>query len=264
MIVFLFSCSGSFFDAMLTWEDYKGRSRHYDYSPYIVELSSASGHLVYFGAFHTVDEYDSQFRELEHLWEKTKPDLALSEGHVWPVEASRRESVRKYGEQGLLAYLADRDDIPVKTIDPSRLTQAHFLSLRFRPMQIKMYFILLQGVINRRMGWENSPESANRILFELRKMGFLRGRPFNYSEFYFLFKSIFPEIGDWRNIPQEYFHNKKKGKFIAKIHKAVSRFRNEYMLERVIKEIKKGNRVFAVVGRSHVVIQEPFLKKALQ
>ncbi|HZX10538.1 MAG TPA: hypothetical protein VFG01_06270 [Acidobacteriota bacterium] len=258
----LFSASCSFFpfNGMRTWQDYRNHSNN---NPYILELNSHPGELFYFGAVHTIDLDDPQFTMIEQYWNQFKPDLALSEGNLWPVEATRKESIQKFGEQGLLMYLANRDSIPVKCIDPSRQQQTYFLSSSFQAWEIKMYFTLVQVAINRRMGWINSPERINSELNYLSKINYLEVKPFDFTEFKQLFSKTFPEIPDWRQISNDLFHRDYIGGFVAKIHKKLLGYRNQYMLIRLIREVTKGKRVFAVVGRSHVVIQEPFLKSAL-
>lgn len=229
--------------------------------PYILALNSIqAGDLIYFGAFHTVDAEHSQFSRIERQWRQFVPDVALSEGCLWPVEVSRSESIRKYGEQGLLMYLADRDNVPIKCIDPSRRKQAFYLASRYETWQIKLYFVLQQAVINRRMGWKNSSDNVNINLASFNFLPNFAVRPFDYSDFLYMFAVLFPDIKDWRLFPAYYFHNEKMGSFLASIHKDLMEYRNEHMLQILIKEIKKGKRVFAVVGRSHVIVQETALR----
>jgi hypothetical protein len=258
----LFSASCSFFShkGLRTWKDDQNHSHK---NPYILELNSHPGGLFYFGAVHTIDLDNPQFTMIEQHWNQFKPDLALSEGGLWPVEATRGNSIKKYGEQGLLMYLANRDNIPVKCIDPSRQQQTCFLSSSFQAWEIKMYFALVQVAINQRMGWKNSPERINNELDSLSKMNYLEVKPLDFTEFQHLFSTLFPDIEDWRQISNDLFHRDYIGGFVAKIHKKLLGYRNQYMLIRLIREVTKGNRVFAVVGRSHVMIQEPVLKSAL-
>jgi hypothetical protein len=228
---------------------------------YILAVNSIqAGGLIYFGAFHTVDAEHPQFSRLERQWRQFAPDIALSEGCLWPVEVSRSESIRKYGEQGLLRHLAYRDKVPIKCIDPSRRKQAFYLASRYETWQIKLYFVLQQAVINRRMGWKNSSDNVNTNLSAFNFLPNFAVRPFDYSDFLYMFGILFPDIKDWRLFPAYYFHNEKKGSFLTAIHRDLMEYRNKHMLKLLIKELKKGKRVFAVVGRSHVIVQEPALR----
>lgn len=231
---------------------------------YVLELESTTqGSLVYFGTFHTINLNHPQFSRLERHWNRFEPDIALSEGCIWPIEESRNQSIRKYGEQGLLMYLAKRDNIPVACIDPSLRKQALYLSSRFDASQIKIYFILQQAIINRRMSWMNSTDTVNVNLHKWSMIPYFEVKPLDYEDFQFMFSRIFPEIEDWREFPALYFYDQKLGGFVADIYHELIEYRNKHMLKRLLKEVRKGKRVFAVVGRSHVVLQEPALRTAL-
>ena len=43
---------------------------------------------------------------------------------------------------------------------------------------------------------------------------------------------------------------------MAKINIKVNKYRDKYMLKKIIKTMKKGKKVFAVVGKAHVISQE--------
>jgi hypothetical protein len=70
----------------------------------------------------------------------------------------------------------------------------------------------------------------------------------------------FPELEDWRLIPAHYFFSVKKGTVLAKIHCKLNDYRDQKMLMSLIPALERGERVFAVVGRYHVVTQEPVLR----
>ncbi|MEA2562722.1 MAG: hypothetical protein QOH06_4226 [Acidobacteriota bacterium] len=44
---------------------------------------------------------------------------------------------------------------------------------------------------------------------------------------------------------------------------AVSEYRDRFMVEKLTSHLKEGHRVFAVVGGTHVVMQEPTLRRGL-
>ena len=65
-------------------------------------------------------------------------------------------------------------------------------------------------------------------------------------------------------ISPSFFHSVEQGGFLAKIHRQLNEFRDDIMFRNIMAALKKGERVFALVGRSHVVMQEPALRTVLK
>ena len=114
-------CSGYKYSGLVPYDEYVGSSTR---DPYVLELSSGKGHLLYYGAYHSSDIANPQFADMEERWKSFEPTLALCEGSTWPLEETREEAIARHGEQGLLRFLAGGDNIPVECIDPPLLLQA--------------------------------------------------------------------------------------------------------------------------------------------
>lgn len=263
LIIFLisissFSCSSFNNGKLLTWQEYVEHPRT---GPYILEVDKKNGSLFYYGAFHKVDPRDPQFEDIEQKWEQFQPTYAFCEGRIWPLEESRAQAIRNYGEQGLITFLAARDGVPVKCIDPSISEQVHFLRNQYLPHQIKIYFILRQATINKMLRRKDKNEDDARLLLDkMEKLGGSRYFPVTLVEFEDMFLRLFPELDDWQNIPYAYFQSPERGGFLADIHQKLIEFRDQTMVKKVIRALKKGERVFAVVGRSHVFKQQDILR----
>ncbi len=79
----------------------------------------------------------------------------------------------------------------------------------------------------------------------------------NIKEFNISVKKLLPEVKDWRKINSSYFMNVlRKDNILAKINVTVNKYRNDHMLNKIIKTLKRGKKIFAVVGKSHVLSQE--------
>ena len=72
------------------------------FKPQILNINSKKGSLFYYGSYHNVDINHPQFDDIEKNWDMFKPDIAYSEGMLWPLIKSRERAIKKYGEQGLL------------------------------------------------------------------------------------------------------------------------------------------------------------------
>jgi hypothetical protein len=254
----LASCSQHKYPGLMSWEEYNSTPRS---RPYVLKLVGDRGDLLYYGAFHCVDLSHPQFSDIEQKWAAFRPTLALSEGSLWPLEASREEAIRKYGEQGLLRFLAARDGVPMKCLDQPRLLQSQHLRRHFSVQEVKVYMVLRQARVNQLLGRNpNDVADIESFLGVMEKFRLFRFPPHSLTNLEAIVKHEFPELEDWRTISEDYFYNKEKGKFLSEIHRYLMRYRDNFMLGILFNELKKGRRIFAVVGRSHVAMQEPALR----
>ncbi len=261
--IFLSSCSSPKFANLMTWEEYIEMRLQ---GPYILELTHEKGALLYYGVLHTATADDPQIADIERRWEVFRPSLAFTEGGDWPLEKTKEEAIRRGGEQGLLRYLADRDGIKTQNIDPPSEAQLRYLSKHFPGAQVKVYYILLHTVLMRTR--EQGPPNINLVNKILRNLsqstwGY-RGPPRKLKQFEEYIQKYLPEVEDWRNITPSIFFSPDPDNFVSVMHRTLNQYRDEVMLEKIIKSLKKGKRVFAIVGRAHVVMQEPALRTGLQ
>ena len=72
-----------------------------------------------------------------------------------------------------------------------------------------------------------------------------------------------PPLADWRDVPEGLFNPTRSEAFTNEFSRILSRFRDEHMLRNLVTAVCSGERVFAVVGSAHVIMQERALKAAL-
>ena len=257
----LSSCASSQSNRMMTWDDYVRQPRN---NPYVLKMNYRDGSLMYYGAFHKVDPSHPQFEDIEQKWENFQPTVAYCEGNIWPLEASRTKAIKNYGEQGLLTWLAARDGIRIECIDPPLADQAMFLKKHFPPHLIKVYYVMRQAAIDRMLKKDISSVScANRYFRKFNQIEGYNQIPTNLDQYERMVSVLFPGLDEWQTIPYSYFHQRDSGGFLVDIHRKLNGYRDQIMLQKVVQALKKGQRVFAIVGRSHVVIQEAALKSLL-
>lgn len=252
------ACCGKKYSDLLSWEEYKNLPAE---GPYVLEVQSKKGCLLYYGAFHSNDLNHPQFADIEKKWADFRPTLAMSEGSIWPLEETRDEAIRKHGEQGLVRFLAAQELVPIQCLDPPNLLQAKHLRNFFPAGEIKIYLILRQARINQMLGKDpNDTSYAENLLVFLQRYRTFQFPPQRLYDFEKMIAELFPDLEDWRLITDEYFYRQDKGKFMPEIHRNLMSYRDQHMLRRLIKKVQEGERIFAIVGRSHVVIQEPVLR----
>jgi hypothetical protein len=182
--------------------------------------------LVYFGSRHSRDGADPQMAEIERLWTTLQPSVALIEGGVPPVATSAREAMERYGEMGFVRFLAARDHVPVKSLDPSHEDQVKALQRVFPADTVKAFFALRAFTDGR----------ADPMPKDLQKM-----------------------VPDWRSATNAWFDPTQNVAFTNEIVRELTQVRNRHMLATVRNELAAGKRVFAIAGRTHVIMQSPAL-----
>jgi hypothetical protein len=233
-------------------------------SPYPLQLTAGRGELFYFGVEHTACPSHPQLIQLEQAWSAFHPDIAFSEGGVWPLTPNRDEAISNFGEGGLLRFLAHRDSVPIFSLEPSRIEEVLKLRREFEAEEIKIFYVLRQAVQYRRGHKEASLDDYTaEVLQELSQVIGLEDLPRNLVELENSCHRHFPDLKDWRQAPAEWFDPTLDGSIMNRISRAVSLIRDVYMVKLLTEEVKQGRRVFAVVGYSHVVMQENALRQGL-
>jgi len=244
---------------ILTYEEYANLSCS---APYVLELDDSTGALLYYGADHVFDPEHPQNASIQKLWERFRPTRAFNEGGDPPVAESVDEAVARYGEPGLVRYLAARDGVPVQSLEPAPAAEAAaVLSAGIPPDRLKVYFVLRAYKTFRQAKHEESPEEfVDRGVTWTSRVQGLEGPPYSGAELGALYAQLFPNDPDWRVVPGGYFDPTRSDTWLNEIARLTSRARDCHMVDLVAGAAQHGERVFAVVGFSHVVMQEPALK----
>ena len=104
--------------------------------PYVFSIQKDLHNLVYFGAKHCFEYKDKQTIQIENLRKNflkmpnTKKH-AFMEANVLKPFSSKKESIEKAGESGLLVRLATKDNIPFSCPEASRIEEVHYLEKIF-------------------------------------------------------------------------------------------------------------------------------------
>ncbi len=266
VIVLVFAFSGATAQekdaSIMTFDEYAKVRHGY---PYIVEMQIGKGALLYFGAQHTFDPKNAQIAQIEKRWKEFRPTVAYNEGGNPSVSKTVEETVSKSGEAGLVRYLAARDKISALSLEPSRADEAAMLLKTYTPEQVKVFYALRPiSQFRKRKNDETIEVFMTNVLGFLSRILGLEGAPNSIVE---LDKSclwLSPQLKDWRTVEQSWFDPVASHAYTNQIARLSSEFRDLHMVKLLIDEVKQGKRVFAVVGGSHVVMQERVLRAALK
>lgn len=233
--------------------------------PYILKFKKGKGELLYFGIGHAYKLDDPQIAELEKQFLEFRPTLVLNESGTPPALETAKEAIERYGEPGLMSFLAKKHGIPIKSLDAPRMEEIKYIlsTGRWTLEQVMLFYILRRVPENNKKVNPQSPDAmVEEMLKAVAKTPGFEGLPKTVAEFEASVEKHLPGVADWRKIDQKIFDpNPDLGLFTNDIADASVNFRGKFMVRLLTAEVEKGERVFAVVGASHVVKQERALRK---
>lgn len=239
---------------------------------FLLDLVTPSGRLYYFGAEHSADPAHTQFAEIENAWAKVKPTIAFYEGPNRPISTNREETIKQTGESGFVRYLATRDGISFRSLEPSPQEEAAHILTKYSPEQVMLFYVLRETARlrdRRKLTDEELKKAVAQLLTQAAKMpGFENVIP-NIDALAVAYRKYWTTPADWWQAPAQWFDPGRTaaetgGRFTNEINRMSSEFRDLHMYRVLSKAAQEGNRVFAVVGRNHVPMQEEALRCALK
>jgi hypothetical protein len=246
---------------IMTWEEYARQPRH---APFALKFHAGTGELLYYGADHTFRPDDPQIAEIERLWNEFRPTLAFSEGGIRPASLSVEDAVRRWGEPGLVRVLADRQGVQIRSIEPPQNEEIGAMLREWPPDRVKLYYFLraMMGY-GRGMQEQQATDFAMDQLKILNQTKGIEGPPRTIAEIEAALATFSPPLADWRAAPESWFNPMRSEAFTNEFSRKLGRLRDEHMLKNLLESVRGGERVFAVVGLTHVIMQERALRAAL-
>lgn len=261
VLVIVAGCASRQRAAIMSWSEYETRSVQW---PYILRFDPPRGSLLYYGAHHTYTSADAQVEEIEDLWTGFEPTMAFNEGGSPPVEATRDAAVEKHGEAGLVRFLAARHDIPVASLDPDRAEEVAHLRQTFSGPDVKLFFVLRAiAQFGDRRGPDGVDGELQRVLTIFNGAPGLGVSPRSVGEVAAAFNEKFGRPEGYRSTPLRWFDPTRSETFLNRISRASSEYRDRAIMAVLARSVADGQRVFAVVGGTHVVMQERALGSVL-
>lgn len=228
--------------------------------PYVLLYVASRGALLYFGSGHFSDPQHEQAEQIISHWARFGPTLALNEGGSPPTEQTIDEAVSRHGESGLVRFLAARDNVFVDTLEPPYVNQVDDLKAQgFSAEQLKVFFVLRQ--IPQLRHRDPKPMSSIRVrslLDYFSRIDGLQEGPKTLEEFESSCRRLLPPMPYWPLVPEAWFDPiyDKPTTFLNRASRATSIYRDQWVVDLLVGRVRAGERVFAVMGASHVAIQE--------
>ena len=246
---------------VMTFKEY---NRLHHALPYVLQVTEGKGRLVYFGIKHTRDPGNAQLQRVRKLWLALKPTLVLNEDISTQPRATLQESVEMDGERGALSYWARQDHVPMRSIDLDRADEAKVLDKQFPAAQVQLFYLIrgLQQELPRRLKEDPHLKADSVAVSDLKDLARLgvKGSLASAADIDRAWSGLHMQ-GDWQNPKITWIEPNDNGP-LNRVSEASSELRDRHMVSVLLAALYKGERVFAVVGASHVVMQEPALRAA--
>lgn len=248
---------------LLAWEEHDRRFPVAP-EPLVLRLKSTAGvegaragELLYVGVRHTQDAADPVLTKIERLWDEFRPTVALCEGRTRRFVWMGRAETGRLTESDLVFVMARRSGISCLSLEPTSEAEAGALLESF-PRDTVAAFLTLRGVFSESRVRTEDPEGlAMELLGKRAGQGALRGAVSSIADLDRVWaREAGPaQVADWRSCAD--FPN---GTGFDAVGSASREIRGSHMMRTLVELSQRGERVFAVVGKSHVIRQEEILR----
>jgi hypothetical protein len=226
--------------------------------PYVLSFQHQTGALEYVGARHTSDAADPQLTEIEQRWAEFQPTVALCEGRARMSRFASRPTTGELSESALTRILAYRHWVPLYTLEPPYEVEVAGLLKHFEPRLVATYVTLRVYSAEADHSQKEQDGLALHLLRKRTNVEGLREVFSGINEFDAYWRETFPDEPDWRALPDT-----DHSPLLVEVGNVSRQVRGEHMVRTLVELVNQGERVLAVVGASHVIRQEPVIRKLL-
>jgi hypothetical protein len=231
--------------------------------PYIVELTvepEGDGHVLLYGAGHTMDPADPQIADLRRRWEDFEPTVALVEGRPGAPLAALWDPVEQFGEAGLVYSLARQHSVPLYSWELPLATEVEHALAHHAARRVALFYVLRPYFSNYRHGKPDDPDAfVEEYRRKRTRIAGLDGTLESVADIDAVWKRDFADKPDWRETSDAY----GLPGYLHEVWKTSNAVRDEHFARVIIHHVRAGERVFAVAGLSHAVKLEPALRATL-
>lgn len=227
--------------------------------PYVLSIQSLQGGaLEYIGALHTSDAAEPQLIEIEQRWAEFNPTVALCEGRARMFRFMSRPKSGKLSESELIRILANRNGVRLFTLEPAYEVEVTGLIEHFEPKLVATYLTLRVYSAEAKHSDQERDALALGLMRKRTDVEGLRNTFSTISDLDAYWKETFPNQHDWRTLPDI-----ERVPMLHEVGNISRQIRGEHMVRTIVELVARQEQVIAVVGASHVIRQEPALRKLI-
>lgn len=255
---------------IMTYEEYLRLGRMP--TPHFYFIKRGRQNLYYLGCPHCFNPEDSIISVIKHYWNdflsqiQEGESLSFVEGGIRKLRGSEEESILKDGEAGLITYLSSIQNIECTSPEPSFKYETDMLLNDFSKDEILTYYFT-RGVSQwNRLIDKPSFEEYSKVSLEKYK------KALNWGEINFsvegrvkIFQSLTGRKFEATNykLITTFDDPTKTDTPVNRVSRASSILRDKYIVSEIKKVWDSGKNIFVIYGKTHSIMQEPALRKAL-
>lgn len=223
-----------------------------------LHLANNETEIYWFDARHSNSSSDPMFAKIEKPFTDFSPDLVLVEGGFNTFEGDRVAAIYE-GESAFAAYLAKKNEILVEDIEPPLDKQIEYLQSKYQAENILAMYIIRQ-VCSELFAPDNSQWDFSQSLINIAQSLKDNGLDYDCVELDNILNTInkfLPEAVSTANyrdidIKKMSYIYQRDGGILNPIYNDIYSYRNTYLVE-LIKEKKSiYDKIFIVMGGSHL------------
>ncbi|MCA3027183.1 MAG: hypothetical protein ING66_01175 [Rhodocyclaceae bacterium] len=231
-----------------------------------LHIELKQGALMFFGSKHSFDPADQQNADIETLWLRFSPTVAVVEGGNWPVITDRTAAIRQYGEMGFTTLLAAKSKVRKLDADPPIEQELQYVLRTNSPEAVKLYYTL-------RMVPQWGMETTS-VPIEEKLSKFLTSPTFRPhsaltrvlttpKEFEAALNQIAPQLNAWKTLTGSFVSVAGPESRLGGVARSSNQFRDDHMFRQVAELVSKGERVFLIAGNDHLIAQRAKISSAI-
>ena len=227
-------------------------------------IEEAGVRLAFLGTNHTFDPDHAQIGGIETAFKRFKPSLVLTEGGLWPVADTQQQTIRQYGEMGLVTFMAKKAGIAIRSADAPTKDEIKYALNEHEASLVKLYYALrLVPQWAKQETGLGMDENMNKLLKNGIDGELVEVAPRNISELEQICLRHIPELLDWRSVQHNLSFDGGKVSILNEVDRTVNQFRNDYMEKMILEGIQANQDVFIIAGVTHLAKIMPGLTKKL-
>lgn len=231
--------------------------------PYIYELTKGNKKLIVLGAAHSNDPNNSQFKKFKESFTKLQPDAVFVESSSneanWTDIKSEDEVIKIGGESSWLVYSAQKNKIPAFSWDLPYDKEIKLLLGKYSKELIFAKYIL------RNIPYFDKDKieiQMERRINQFKKASNWKDFDYSIDNLKRIHKNLFKKEIDFEDrkfylmAPYPFGNDS----ILNKISRDASIERDKHGVKTILSAFKKYNKVIAIMGATHAVMQEPAYK----
>ncbi|MTI66877.1 MAG: TraB/GumN family protein [Firmicutes bacterium] len=228
----------------------------------ILDLKDGDKHLLFYGSEHSNDEKNPMFEDIKEKFHFINPEIVLVEGDYNNNKYSDVDNAIKSGESAYVTYLAQKENILIKSVEPSKKEQYQYLLNKYEKNSVLMMYVLRQTYQYQKQKDNkdiNYKKTIKRYVYRMKKDGFpISDTEVSLENILSLLKQYTDKDIDNKNwiyldIKAYVYRDKAK---LNDIYNDILKFRNKHLIKTIEEVLIEYDKVFVIMGSGHVIEEE--------